>query len=1455
MPDNRILHHMLDRLFASMVNSPALNCRPHNSRQRIDLSHLSRLKDIAPEEALRELLGEKRRTSLKGTLSVPPGMASSFGRKPVADEEAEADAEGDAKIRDYRQQHALLSKLRVLGEDARIYQQDTGVHALYIGYPILSLPPGASGGSRRILAPLAFIPVTLTVKVGHRPSVEIECRGEGGDLVVANETLMAWLERQTGKPAPSELFTDDDGTEPWREIEELITLAAGQLEIEGIDAATLADPDLFSLNAASKAEDLGEKATILPSAVMGLFPLSNQGLLRDTQSMIEADTIAGPIQPFVEAGVSLEQSGSPSAEEEAVAAAAAEEIACQPRVFSDERLIAPADPCQSRAVKYARESAGLVVHGPPGTGKSQTITNVIGDHLARGQRVLFVCDKRTALDVVKNRLDHLGLGSLCALIHDPQRDQRDLYRAIRDQIETLAEAKVPKGATKKLERLDEELQRIHGELTEVHCALMDTDEEGVSLHDLTGRWLAIRTYAAPEVAESITLDVLRRESQNMEVIFSRAERIAYPTNRWSHCAGLTLEQFLARPVEAMRRTIGSCAEDARGVDATGHENIPPFNPEEALDAQCQRRLSVADQLEAVAAHVDHEVRKRCVHWSDDVAQRHHRALAELQPHVERMKQGPLDAELVMTVRQSIPVPPALARQIGTLNEYIDACSKFFGFLSFGAKSRGKKVLREFGLQTTLDEAKRLHQFLDGLRARLVLSDLYEQLIEQAPSGNLVDDATLEPGLTQHESVLALLALVEGRAEIREPMIAALTGEVDAAPLLDGLRRSPDRARGITQFDSTMRAAELYDTTWLDGALSQLREGKRASESMEALEQQFDSLEDVLRVREGIESLPAGMVDATRLLVSESMTPQEGSDAISKSVLFHEIRRRLDASPDLVRIDAERLDNSMLRYRELESKKRELVRQVILHEWLAKQKQRLLVGTGSRLNSLGAETRRRLTMRGRRAMRLRQVILTGKQIEDGDPLFDICPVWMASPETVAQVFDREPVFDVVIFDEASQCRLEEALPVLLRAKRVVIAGDPKQLPPTRFFEAAVSVSEDVEIETDQDLFELQLGEIEDLLAAALNLEIQECYLDVHYRSRNADLIQFSNVQFYGNRLQAIPGHPSNIARFPPLTIHRADGVYENRTNMDEAKQVVQLVDDLLRRADPPSVGIASFNLTQRDLINELLDERSEEDKGFAKRLAKARKRVGDGSFEGLFVKNLENVQGDERDHIIVSTTYGPAPNGKFYKRFGPLGRVGGGRRLNVLVTRAREELHLVTSIPREVYASLPPVPAGQTPGGGWLLFRYLQFAEELAVAYDENHRVLEQTEASGAAHTLVRPSESPSSFAAALGNHLADEHRMSNDVHWGNDGFCIDVALHHPRQLENMTVGVLCDSSRFNKAPDPVEWDIFRTGILEAVGWTTHRLWTPVFFRDPKGCVDRIQRASEELRKLESEADG
>jgi Fe2+ transport system protein FeoA len=670
--------------------------------------------------------------------------------------------------------------------------------------------------------------------------------------------------------------------------------------------------------------------------------------------------------------------------------------------------------------------------------------------------------------------------------------------------------------------------------------------------------------------------------------------------------------------------------------------------------------------------------------------------------------------------------------------------------------------------------------------------------------------------------------------------------------LETLLAAESHAAGIAEFESAAHALGLLNVDKLGDLAHAARRAEPVLPLVQSLQRRLGTVEGLLRIAALLERLDANTSRLVRRLLDEGATPETAWTVVKAAALQAEVQRRLRDQPVLLRTDGARVESSHSRYRELNLRRRELVRDVVRQRWISNQRERLLASTGSRLNSLGAEIRRRLVTRGERAMRVRQMIQAGNAIEGGDPLFVLRPVWMASPDVVAQIFPRQALFDVVIFDEASQCRLEEALPVLLRARRVVIAGDPQQLPPTRFFESGVAQSQQQQSEDEQSLFEAQQSEVEDLLGAALNLSVEQAYLDVHYRSRNADLIAFSNANFYDSRLQPIPAHPSSRAKLPPLRLIPAKGVYDKRSNPTEALEVVKIVKRLLSEAHPPSIGIACFNITQRDEIVEALDLAAAQDHHFAAQLAVARMRKGEASSEALFVRNLENVQGDERDHMIISTTFGPDPHGRFYRRFGPLGQAGGGRRLNVLVTRAREMVHLVTSIPPGVYNSRPEIPSGASPSGGWLLFSYLAYAEWLERAYAEEQQHHGQSEsASSECHVL--DTKYPSEFARALGELLASEHAIGSQVHWGNDGFAVDAALQHPEREDDVTIGVLCDGSRFAKAADRVQWDIFRTEVLEGQRWRLQRIWSPQLFRDPEGTIAQLIRKREEWLREEADA--
>jgi hypothetical protein len=649
-----------------------------------------------------------------------------------------------------------------------------------------------------------------------------------------------------------------------------------------------------------------------------------------------------------------------------------------------------------------------------------------------------------------------------------------------------------------------------------------------------------------------------------------------------------------------------------------------------------------------------------------------------------------------------------------------------------------------------------------------------------------------------------------------------------AQLLD---QSSKRSELLARWETEARSGKLHGDQSIAELSSAIRSNAPCKEYMAALALRKNDLEDVVRIEAAENSLAPSLRGLVSAILAQAPTIDEAVASLRKRALANEIRLRIQASPHLQELTSERIDAQLNSYLRWSGKRRELTTQLIQFNWQNKARTSLLSRTGTQLNSHGSALRQRLLTRGTRALKLRKMLEVGQSIPEGDPLYDLCPIWMSGPNTVAQIFPKKDLFDVVIFDEASQCRLEEALPVLLRAKRVVVAGDPKQLPPTRFFESGIVESEADDIEDTDQLFEVQQAETEDLLGAALNISVRESHLDVHYRSSNAALINFSNDAFYGGRLQAIPAHPNSLADVSPVRLIQVAGLYKERTNPTEAQRVVELVDELLSKPSPPSIGIACFNLTQRETILNALEDRAHKEPGFATRLATARARQGAQSFEGLFVKNLENVQGDERDHMIISTTFGVNEEGKFRRSFGPLSKANGGRRLNVLVTRAREMVHVVTSIPRSEYIKSPDLPFGSQPNGRLLLYEYLKYVERMETEFKEHLEEAEKAAEEYQGKMVDWKSDYPSVAARALGIHLHTTKQMGGITHWGNDGFCVDVAIRNPQKPLRVTIGVLADFTRYGKAPDPVEWEAFRYLVLVGLTkWKLVRTWSPATFR-------------------------
>jgi hypothetical protein len=501
------------------------------------------------------------------------------------------------------------------------------------------------------------------------------------------------------------------------------------------------------------------------------------------------------------------------------------------------------------------------------------------------------------------------------------------------------------------------------------------------------------------------------------------------------------------------------------------------------------------------------------------------------------------------------------------------------------------------------------------------------------------------------------------------------------------------------------------------------------------------------------------------------------------------------------------------------------------------------------------------LQGPRARKLREVVELGE--ERG--LFEICPVWLANPETVSQIFPlRQGLFDLVIFDEASQLPVENALPAMYRANRIVISGDEKQLPPTRFFSSGFADESDEEFNPDAD------GDDPEILAEAINAaetrrQVKDCgdllvlasaaglthvSLDIHYRSRFRPLIAHSNAAFYQNKLSVPVLHPAEeIRRTRPLQVEVINGTYANQSNRDEAVALIAFLDDLwcgphaAEHGTLPTVGVVTFNKTQADLIEDLLDRYTQTNPQFQQILERERQRRFQGEDCGFFVKNLENVQGDERDWILFSTTFGRDESGRFMRRFGALGLKGGERRLNVATSRARDKLVIFSSMPIEEISDAHR--QGKTPQRPRdFLQSYLLYASAISEGHlDEAESLLNRLHRPNSSRVAAGARHTQRYFVQCVAEYLRKK-GFEVDVPAAGDAFAFDLALRNPA-TGLFALGIECDPPRHPDLAHARDREIWRPRVLESSLPNVHRVWSRLWLIEP---AREQRRLSDAVRK-------
>lgn len=560
----------------------------------------------------------------------------------------------------------------------------------------------------------------------------------------------------------------------------------------------------------------------------------------------------------------------------------------------------------------------------------------------------------------------------------------------------------------------------------------------------------------------------------------------------------------------------------------------------------------------------------------------------------------------------------------------------------------------------------------------------------------------------------------------------------------------------------------------------------------------------------------GLVDARRL------SPSGAADAFEAAAYNTVANAILRSDPDLARFSGAAHEQVRRRFAELDETSLALTAELIARQLASVEVEKgVSYGRVSDLSEASLISQQAALQRPR--VPIRDLFRRA-----GKAIVSLKPCLMMSPQAIAQFLPAGQMqFDLVVMDEASQIRPEDALGAIARGKQLVVVGDPMQLGPTSFFdrsgddddddglpEAEEGAAASPPVETGPSVLERS----ESILTAA-QARYPLRMLRWHYRSRHPKLIAFSNREFYGEDLIVFPT-PQFAGAKEGVFFHRLEGaVYEGHRNLAEAEAVVAAVRKHAVEHAEQSLMVATLNYHQADLIDELL-QRTEMSDGA---LAEFRRRHAEGP-EPLDVKNLENVQGDERDVILVSITFGPKPTGQFSRNFGPINQLGGERRLNVLFTRAKHRLQVFCSFdPRQLAVT------DSSPRGLRVLHDYLRYAED-------------GTWATGAPSGREPDSDFELAVARALRARGFEVHPQV-----GVQGFWIDLGIVHPTKPGTYVLGVECDGASYHSARSARDRDRLRQRALEGYGWNIHRVWSTDWFRDPgkqvEAVVNRIAQAS------------
>lgn len=1261
------------------------------------------------------------------------------------------------KIRTFMEEEEMLYVLKSIYRETQQSIEENGASSLFLALGFLkwSDPKDGTaedGSSFFRLAPLILIPVELRRK--NLRSYSLRLRDEDAQM---NITLLEFLRQR--------FELSITGLNPLPEDE------------SGVDVPLV-------LNSIRKAVMNNKGWDVVETSVLGHFSFSQFVMWNDLKERFDQLTENKVVRGLVE-GLYLREEREELRERDL------------DEKFRVSDLVIPTDVDSSQlaAVIEAAKGESFVLHGPPGTGKSQTITNMIANALYQGKSVLFVAEKMAALNVVYERLSKIGLEDFCLEIHSNKTSRRTVLEKFENNLNLTSDFD-PGEYVRKSERIQHLKEQLNLELLELH----KRTPQGYSVFELIS---SLERWEKPMEGFRFTdaeLDSITRDSRDNLVQAVKLIAASLRDLKGHFCdhplKDLEVSEYSYGEEEAFLRSLQTIERSAARIEELGAraggspmtfmqlgilcrmaEKIRERNMKTPLSYEMWLMMTDPDFLRLMsefltASRVRDEKRREVEEkYSHDIE----------RVDISEVKENYLRATSAFLLRggkiKAALLPLNAVSKNGHMVTEANAAAEFT--LLAGASDAKREV----------EEAiRRIERMLcytfDSFDKEDAVADLYEFAGTVRECGSMYgvresalfeiysrlpafDSASLEELGALMKTLPTEFEVVKSFA--KRDWLPLLRDERFSTKIRENVRRWTEHRAAWKEVAELHRSLQLLDAQGFSAWKSQLLERLRlVPVDAERLEESF-------------------LYSLTEQLIRRAIERNEALRRFSRLTTEERIREYNRLVSDLEEIGRQQIRDV-------------LIQQLPNRRTLSREESVELAGLTKAIRSKG------------RGMSIRKLFQ-----ENSRAVKSLTPCMLMSPLSVAQYIDLSfPKFDLVIFDEASQIRTGIAVGAMSRAENCIIVGDPNQMPPTSFFSVQKPDEENLQVE-----------DLESLLEDCLAINMPQKHLTCHYRSESESLIAFSNGMYYKNRMLTFPSPFDSISK---VMLRRTDGIYERggtRTNRLEAEAVVAEIVRRLKSGDKSIIGVVTFNAMQQELIDDLLQNELAKDR--------ALERTAQGMREPIFVKNLENVQGDERDIIFFSVTFGKDETGKFYQNFGPLGKKGGWRRLNVAVTESRQEMTVFSSIGYDEFNI-----GAATPEGVIGLQKFLEYAEKGVSSLNARS---------------TRGRDEAEEITDSIRSYLK-ERGYETEERFGASDLSLEIVVKNPKDPERFLCAILLDGKRYAALSTMRDRNRLVPRVLERKGWRVCRVWTLAYFENREKTLAELKatldRFAEEAERREEE---